>query len=537
MRTILACFLLLVLSAVSIRPLFWEGWFPMHDDTQVGRVVAMGRALRNGQFPVRWVTDLGYGYGYPLFNFYGPLPYYLGGTLYALGFSGLVATKIMFAIGIIGAAISMFLFVRYLWGNLAGVVAAMTYLYAPYHAVQIYVRGAVGEFWVLVFLPLILLGISKRNVVLGGIGLAGVILSHTILGYVTTIGVLLGIIATRERHRVLAICLLGLGFSSFFWLPAMVEMRYTSVSGQIGQTAFWADHFACLVQFWHSEWGFGGSIPGCIDGLSFKLGKVNILMAAAGILVTVLGWKSRLHMHKGILIISGLILGFSIYLMIPESGWIWKILPNASFIQYPWRMLAFTIFSIAVFSGVFIGVAPNRMLRALIGVFVTGIIIAVNGKLFVPQFSYARADAAFETDQELRWRVSKVSDEYLPPEVTRPNDELSVAKTTIKEPGNGSVETEIDTEVYTKAQITLGESQIVTINRAHFPGWRYFIEGKEITPVIARGLPTIEFPQGSYLLESRFTDTSVRIIGNVTSLVTAIVVLTYLSYHEKKAHA
>ena len=77
--------IVVILSFFMIKPLWVNGYFPMHDDTQVARVVEMGRALRAGQFPVRWVSDLGYGYGYPIYNFYGPLPYYAGGALQAMG--------------------------------------------------------------------------------------------------------------------------------------------------------------------------------------------------------------------------------------------------------------------------------------------------------------------------------------------------------------------------------------------------------------------------------------------------------------------
>lgn len=83
----------------------------MHDDTQIARVEVMKRALLQKQFPVRWVGDLGYGYGYPLFNFYGPLPYYVGGGLAVLGISSLVATKIMFALGILALGCSTYLLV------------------------------------------------------------------------------------------------------------------------------------------------------------------------------------------------------------------------------------------------------------------------------------------------------------------------------------------------------------------------------------------------------------------------------------------
>ncbi|MBI2034661.1 MAG: hypothetical protein HYT11_02915, partial [Candidatus Levybacteria bacterium] len=88
-------FAILLLSFFSIRPLLVSGFFPMHDDTQVARVYEMWKALRDGMFPVRWVPDLGYGYGYPIFNFYAPLAYYAGAFFIFLGVDALTATKFM----------------------------------------------------------------------------------------------------------------------------------------------------------------------------------------------------------------------------------------------------------------------------------------------------------------------------------------------------------------------------------------------------------------------------------------------------------
>src|SRR3989338_10214440 len=86
----------IILSWFAIRPLTIAGFFPVHDDTQPARIYEMAKALKFGQFPVRWVPDLGYGYGYPLFNFYAPLPYYFGAAFYLFGFNVLSATKLMY---------------------------------------------------------------------------------------------------------------------------------------------------------------------------------------------------------------------------------------------------------------------------------------------------------------------------------------------------------------------------------------------------------------------------------------------------------
>ena len=149
---------ILILSIFTLIPLFHNGFFSVHDNTQVPRVFEMFSSLRDGVFPVRWVQDLGYGYGYPIFNFYSPLPYYIGGFLSFI-FTSLVATKIMFGIGIIVSGISMYLLVNAFYGKKAGVLSSAIYLYFPYHAVNLYVRGAVGEFYAYAFLPLVFLGL------------------------------------------------------------------------------------------------------------------------------------------------------------------------------------------------------------------------------------------------------------------------------------------------------------------------------------------------------------------------------------------
>ena len=83
--------LILFFSLVAIFPLLQPGFFSFHDNTQVQRVYEMHRALADGHFPVRWVQNLGYGYGYPIFNFYAPFAYYIGG-LSAFFVDSLIAT-------------------------------------------------------------------------------------------------------------------------------------------------------------------------------------------------------------------------------------------------------------------------------------------------------------------------------------------------------------------------------------------------------------------------------------------------------------
>lgn len=120
-------------------------------------------ALRGGQFPVRWVPDLGYGYGYPIFNFYNPLPYYFGAGFMFTGFNVLTATKLMYVFPVFLSGITMFIFSKIFLSDIASLLAGIIYVYAPYHAVQIYVRGAVGEYWAYAVLPLVFTPCGKRK--------------------------------------------------------------------------------------------------------------------------------------------------------------------------------------------------------------------------------------------------------------------------------------------------------------------------------------------------------------------------------------
>lgn len=541
--------ILTILSWFALKPLFQAGFFPMHDDTQVARVAVMSNAIAEGQFPVRWVSDLGFGYGYPIYNFYGPLPYYVGSIFTSFGFSALIATKIMFGIGIILLGWTTFVLVASFWGPIAGLTAATLTLYAPYHAVQIYVRGAVGEFWASAFIPMILLGFllagssksRQSGVVLGSIGLSAVILSHTLSGFVAIISCivfLFGYAVFRfikrlswDRDVFLAYIMivgLGLGLTAFFWLPAFVEMRFTSVAGQIGNTASFKDHFVCLSQFWNSPWGFGGSIPGCIDGLSFKLGKIHILLGLIGFLF----WnRLRKNAYKSLyLVAAGLVL-VGIVFATSVSLPLWSILPQFAYIQYPWRFITIIELGLAIIATTFV-LQKSQALSGVIAVCIIFFTIWNNAYLFAPQYGYPRADFEFETQEELRYRVSKISDEYLPPALLRPTSPTEVVFDTID--ANGATVTKVHDEATHAVYRVSSEQPIsVRINKAYFPGWKYWVNDGEVHPKIVNGLPNIALPKGSTLITIRFVDTPIRVVGNVLTLCFIIVLFFYYGKSKK----
>jgi len=512
MKRLLGLVVVLLISYVIVRPLLSAGYFPMHDDTQVARVVVMGRALREGQFPVRWVSDLGYGYGYPIFNFYGPLPYYVGGAIHAAGVSGLVATKIMMALGLVLAGVTMYLALSHMVGVSAGMVGAALYMFAPYHAVQAYVRGAVGEYWALVFLPLILWGFWRKNILVGALGIAGLVVSHTILGYAGMVFVLFAFLATKMQKQVLMLILLGLGLSAFFWLPAITEMKYTNVSSQVSATSDFRDHFVCLPQLWNSFWGYGGSAKGCLDGLSFKLGKVHLLLALIGLV-------AAFKKHKYFMFAGASIFLLSVFFMLPISVRAWEFIPLFAYIQYPWRFLAFALFGVSLIGSVAFSFVRQPILRWLTVLTGIGILLFVEAKRFMPQYTYERAAGDFETDSDIRFRASQISDEYLLPAVPRPAKEEEIFRDTIPRSDNYILGMEQDTDTYKKFTMRSGTDNTIVVRIAYFPGWHYIVNENVVYPKLENGFPELSVPAGFSVVRMQFRDTPVRTVGNFISMV------------------
>jgi uncharacterized membrane protein len=76
---------IVLLSMVAVWPLFGGGMIVTGDTSHAIRIYEMHQCLSDGQLPCAGCPTWN-GYGYPLFNYYPPLPYYMA-TSSSLGFS------------------------------------------------------------------------------------------------------------------------------------------------------------------------------------------------------------------------------------------------------------------------------------------------------------------------------------------------------------------------------------------------------------------------------------------------------------------
>ncbi len=558
-RDLLALFLLLILSVFAVLPLFHAGYFTMHDDQHIVRLFEFDKALLAGQFPVRWIAGLGFGFGYALFNFYPPLIYYVGEFFHLIGFSLIDSVKAVWFLAIVGSGFAMYFLAKNFFGRIGALVAALFYMYAPYHAVDAYVRGALAELASFVWLPLILL-FAKKAAETGklkyslwtGIFLGLLMLTHNLIFLpffglsVLWFGAMVLIYKTKLKTAIglfLLSTVLCFGLTAFFWLPSLWEKQFTLVDSLlIKNLASYNIHFVCPSQLWDSLWGFGGSIPGCVDGLSFKIGKLHILVSIAAAFVAIYLWIKNQRKLSLVVLTGLMLLSFSIFMTTNYSKFIWDNISLLWYLQFPWRFLEFvTLFSSFLVASLFI-VLPNKYAKAGLGAFLIALLFFVNLKLFVPQqYLEDATDKKLTTNEEIKWRVSGTSFEYMPKGVaTKLTDKGAVWVDIEKEQiPNLPYKTTLSTtsQKFTPSSFTFITDNLnagtVQIQTTNFPGWKVWIDGKEvkITDNNKYKLITISVPAGNHEVVGKFENTNVRTLGDSITLITLFALIIFTVFN------
>src|SRR3989344_4174465 len=260
-------FLVIVSLIIVIIPasfyLLGRGYFNMHDDLQVMRVYQMDRCFADGQIPCRWSPDMVWGYGQAMFNFYSALPYYIGAFIrLAMPLSILATVKTLFLISLVISAAGMYLLAKEFWGRLGGILSAALYVYAPYHALDIFVRGAMAERFAISILPFLWLSFYKlvkdpnyKYAIFTSISLFFLLITHNISSLIyapfTILWVLFWLVISKNWKSTKFIIfsgLLGIGLSAFFLLPAIFEQSLIQTQYLTSEYSDYHAHFVTLRQ-------------------------------------------------------------------------------------------------------------------------------------------------------------------------------------------------------------------------------------------------------------------------------------------------
>lgn len=552
-------------AILACLPLFHDGFYPMHDNEQIARLFDLNQALQLGQFPPRLSPNLGFGYGYPFFNFYPSFAYYVGEIFVVLGFGYILSTKLMLFVGFALAAYFAYLLAKELFGEWGGIVAAAFYTFAPYHAVDIYVRGAYAEFFSFVFLPAVFWAIYKISksmslwyVIFLSLSTAFLILSHNLIFIMTLpfIGLwwTYSLYASNNRKIFLINSLggfiLGFGLSAYFSLPSYIERDYTLVRILTSELASYDLHFVCVHQLWNSAWGYGGSIPSCADGLSFEVGKIQLIASFTSVIL--LGYtllKKRKNPNIYIVPVFTMSLLIAMFLSVRQSKFIWDALTPLWYIQFPWRFLTLCVLFSSLLAGSIISYFKNDKAKVIISFILVLLVIVFNISDFTPQGYLNVTDKDYIGVEKIRWDTSSLAYEYVPEKIATKKSkdnttQVDITREQIKKnpykiiKGVMVVKVKQDLPQEKVFELYSLSGGVLRINSYGFPGWQIYIDGKKTSYSTKNKLVLMDVvvPSGNHTVKAVFENTPVRMFGNSISILSIIVVCVIGFIAIKKKH-
>src|SRR5260221_3975795 len=524
MKRFVPIIIVLLFTFLATFSLFHSGLFPSHDgEYHVIRFYEFYRSLSMGQWYPRWAPDLYFGRGVPLFTYVYPLPNYVAALFHFLGISFIDTFKINLILASFLGAFFMYLFAKEWWGKMGGAVSEIFYTFAPYHFVDIYIRGSVGEVWALALFPAFLWTMTRlykvsssrrrnlfRYLLLSAFFLALIIFSHNILAlmfvpFAISYIVLLLVQSQNKYPMLFAMCttlLLSLGLSSIFWLPALLETKYV-VGLQIYD---YTKNFPELFQLIFPSWGSGFFGGGLGSEMSVQIGLANLLAVVGSIFVLVKTFRSN-NIVRNVLLFFLIWFVVICFLMLRSSLPLWQHIPLMQYFQFPWRFLSLIILICAFLSGSLVSLFlsssrplsrdPSSWIPAFAG---TTILVILPILL---SLSYAHPAYYMER-----------SDNYY---TTRPNfiD------------GTNSIGNVFNT-IWAQGTKTVDNPSMTHLKTLYFPNWHLFVDGKETTifPDQHGDIAYIA-SKGNHTIVLKFAQTAVEMIAIVVSTISLVIFLTY----------
>ncbi len=575
-RLSLVDFGFLVVLAVSLLAIYTflsRSGLPQVTDAElhIYRLAELSRLFRAGEFFPRWAPNFYYGYGYPIFNYYAPLTYYLGlGIDFMPVLGPVAAVKGLFIIGLLGAGLGIYGYVRDIWGRAAGVVAAATYVYSPY---MVYIdpqaRGDLAEAFSFAVFPMALWAMDRLrrqpnswNWIASSTLIAALILTHNLMAMVF-VGLLLSWAIWQEivrgaarstgerngrlgrilRIRLFLALLAGIGMAAVFWLVVALEQDAVNLSSLIGDGGHfdYRNHFLTIKELLSGslllDWG--ASEPEYV----MNLGIGQWLLAVLGV-ITIISGRARSRNQALYYIIAGLLL---LSLMLSLSTPIWNSIPLFPFLQFPWRFLGPLAAIIAILAGVGIGTLVD-VLPSKVGLWIPAAAVALIILLALPlvqvppwpsEFGPTTARGVLAEELAGRWLGTTSTADFVPATVeTLPKPEKSLLEAIFDNrpidrvnrvtlPEGTSVTFEEITPLYTIYKSESDRDFFLRLFLFDFPGWETRIDGDLVETAVGRpeGFIVIPVPEGNHVIEVEFQNTPARTLALGITLISVAFVL------------
>src|SRR3989338_8431696 len=543
---IIICLLICILTFLTLRDLY-KPFFYTSDDgqNQIVRLYYFDEALRDGQFPPRIAGGLLNGYSYPLFVFSYHMPWIIAEPFYLITRDIFASIKFSFILGYFLSGLTMYWYLKRVFGRFPSTVGTFLYLFAPYRFVNIFVRAAIGDATSFIFPPLIFLSLYELTkfdkldrmfktgakwIVVGAIGIAGLILSHAMVfalfGLFYFLYLLWNLVFTRNKKNTLigfiVVLILGVALSGYYFIPSFFERDYTQFSS-VMRSIFTGSTFIPFKQLVYSPWGYG-MMRAEEGGMSFQVGIAQWGVAVFTVLILIKWLISKKNKRE----YSAYSLGFyfmitfilSVLAMLPVSLFVWKLLGNIIIIDFTWRILTVTVFSSPVL-GAF--AVSKIKFKYLVGVLIILVALYANR-------NYLRINKIQGWDVPFYLKLEKTTnmyDEYTPQWVQREIEKVPILAKIGYSSKSVITDIKVNSSNHFLADVTTSQNTEATLNTIYYPGWELFVNNikSPIEYKNSRGLMSFSLPKGKNTVEFKFTETPLRLISDIITILAGMISL------------
>jgi hypothetical protein len=506
--------------------------------THLANIAQFTKAIQSGDFPVRWMDGFG-NYGMPMGIIVQQTTSYLGALLTLITHNIFLSYNLVFLLGAFLSTYFLYYFLTLHFSEKAAILGAVLFNFAPYRIINIYIRGALPEFFSNVFFPVIFIGLfiflKKRD--LKGlfylfIGFVGILFTHP---FTLIIGMFLWIpyaiwlvikykninFILQKSPYIILTGILIFGTTAFYIVPLMLEIKYFYYGTG---SHFIPGNFLTLKNYFGDKWYYFYKDDIEVRGHVIHLGLIEGLVVLYGFLSLLFSKKVKNTFLYWLVPCFIVMLFFTTQ----YADFIYSKVNLIGNIQHNWRMFTGLIFVPPLILAVLLNkVESKKIFFVLLFVIIISRFPQMYGKNYVA-----------EQQGKYYWTRLNLHGNIMNTIWTGPTQSYPVKKVKgeIIE-GKGQIVKRVEYNSKREYQINAQTDLRLVDNTFYFPGWKVFIDGVE-TPIEFqdmnyRGVITYKIPQGTHTVVVKFTETKVRLLSDIISAC-SLGVIVFLAFFKKQ---
>ncbi len=508
MKNILLIFIVAIIGMLS----YFINPYNENDDTQyhMVNILEFKNQFLENPFNTKIVGGIANDFGYGTRLFYPPLAHTSVALIDIVIDNIEISFKAFNFLIVFLSGLAIYYLAKKIFENdKISVLAAIIYMLFPYHLSDVFIRDALAETLVFVFIPIILNAIyslfykeGKNFYLLFVVGYAGGILSHaTMMMYFTFLIVIFLMINFKKTFskqvffKLLYASLFVLGLTSFFWVPMLEHNLFGNylvfkegvmVEGTQGNGLFLYEYFDYFSK----------------DPIRIKFYIDLVVVFLLIVSLVKLIKEKEVKGFNFYIILLGAVAIYMSTIVFP-----WDIFPKSlRVIQFPWRMVTYACLFISLIAPICMKNARNGMFYGTIVLLLLSSFISFNN---VPQK---------ELDGYNYYVAMGWQQEYLPVTTGENMDYFNNRGNVIT--GNGEAYIIENNVPYLKFEVI--ESGILELPRLYYLGYTLINENNEEIEIYENDYGFIEanIEKGVYTLE--YTKTTANKAAEVVSLMSLI---------------